>query len=149
MMSIDNFNIRVYFILYNQERDAVLVSDELIFGKLVCKFPGGGLEYGEGVIGCAKREAIEELGQEIEILDHFYTTEFFQQSAFRENDQIISIYYKASLASPRKFKITQSDDLFAKGSSQKFRWLKLENASENDMTFPIDKVVIEKLGSVS
>ncbi|MFT4678218.1 MAG: 8-oxo-dGTP diphosphatase [Litorivivens sp.] len=145
MKQIDNFNIRVYFILFNDKGDSILVSDEMIYGKLVCKFPGGGLEYGEGVIDCAKREAIEELGQEIEVLSHFYTTEFFQKSAFRDNDQIISIYYKARLASHPEFKFTQSGDSFAKGSSQKFRWLKLVNASENDMTLPIDKVVIEKL----
>lgn len=149
MKQINNFNIRVYFLLFNESADSVLVSDELIFGKNVCKFPGGGLEYGEGIIECAKREAVEELGQEIEISDHFYTTEFFQQSAFRDNDQIISIYYKASLLSQPKFRITQRADSFAEGSKQKFRWLNVEGTTSKEMTFPIDKVVLEKLVSGS
>jgi 8-oxo-dGTP diphosphatase len=145
MEQINNFNIRVYFIILDPHSKAVLVSDELIWGKRACKFPGGGLEYGEGIIDCAKREALEELGQEIEIREHFYTTEFFQKSAFKPNDQIVSIYYRAALIATPKFKLTQSGDAFAEGSKQKFRWLNLEDAQVQDMTFPIDKIALEKL----
>ena len=42
-----NMNIRVYGILINEQKQ-VLVSDELIRGGYYTKFPGGGLEYGEG-----------------------------------------------------------------------------------------------------
>ncbi len=145
MKYINNFNIRVYFIILNPSSEAVLVSDELIWDELVCKFPGGGLEYGEGIIDCAKREAREELGQEIDILEHFYTTEVFQQSAFNPQDQIVSIYYRAKLMATPKFKLTQIGDSFAEGSKQKFRWLDLKDAYTEDMTFPIDKIALGKL----
>jgi len=42
------------------------------------KFPGGGLQFGEGTIDCIKREFREELGCEIGVLKHFYTTDYFQ-----------------------------------------------------------------------
>ena len=57
-MQINKFNIRVYGILIN-EQDQVLITDELIKGHKITKFPGGGLEFGEGTIDCIKREFIE------------------------------------------------------------------------------------------
>jgi 8-oxo-dGTP pyrophosphatase MutT (NUDIX family) len=54
------FNIRVYGILVNEEKK-VLVSDELIRGSYITKFPGGGLEFGEGTRDCLQREFMEEM----------------------------------------------------------------------------------------
>jgi len=42
------FNVRVYALIING--DSILISKELIMVKEVLKFPGGGLEYGEGLI---------------------------------------------------------------------------------------------------
>jgi 8-oxo-dGTP diphosphatase len=42
------FNVRVYGILMN-ENDQILLSDELIKERYVTKFPGGGVELGEGL----------------------------------------------------------------------------------------------------
>src|SRR6188508_794273 len=89
-----NFNIRVYGILINDKKQ-VLVADEYIRGGYYTKFPGGGLEFGEGTRDCLKRELKEELGIEAVIGDHIYTTDYYQVSAFRPEDQIISIYYFA------------------------------------------------------
>ena len=75
------FNVRVYGILITEEGD-LLLSDEYDFGFPHTKFPGGGLEYGEGTRECLMREFIEECNLKIEVLDHFYTTDFFQKSAF-------------------------------------------------------------------
>ena len=69
------FNIRVYGLLI--EDGKVLVSDELIKGKGITKFPGGGLEFGEGTIEALKREFREELDTEIHIRRHYYTTDFY------------------------------------------------------------------------
>lgn len=35
------------------------------------KFPGGGLEYGEGVLECLHREFDEELNVKIDVIEHF------------------------------------------------------------------------------
>ena len=89
-MSQKRFNIRVYGIWIHENR--ILINEEQIRGELITKFPGGGLKFGEGTIDGLKREWKEELGLAIEILDHFYTTDFFQPSAY-DDSQVISIYY--------------------------------------------------------
>jgi ADP-ribose pyrophosphatase YjhB (NUDIX family) len=86
------FNVRVYGILLDPEK-GLLVSDEFIRGNYITKLPGGGLEIGEGTRDGLAREFIEEANIEVTVGDHFYTTDFFQISAFNNKDQIISIYY--------------------------------------------------------
>ena len=56
------FNLRVYGILINDQKQ-VLVSDEYIRGKHYTKFPGGGLEFGEGTRDCLAREFMEEMNK--------------------------------------------------------------------------------------
>jgi len=92
MNNIKHVTVRVYGLIINPEQQ-VLLSDEFRFGIKMTKFPGGGLELGEGPVDCIKREAIEEFGQEVEIIKHFYTTEFFQKAMFVDNHQLICIYY--------------------------------------------------------
>ena len=87
------FNVRVYGILIDQYQ-RLLVTDEFIRGAYITKLPGGGLEFGEGTRDCLQREFREETGLEVSIGEHFYTTDFFQISAFNHKDQIISIYYR-------------------------------------------------------
>lgn len=145
-MQINRFNIRVYGILVNQDNQ-LLVTDELIKGMKITKFPGGGLEFGEGIIDCIKREFIEETNNEIEIIEHFYTTDFFQPSAFHPDHQIISIYYLVKPAS--KFEISSTEKIFDfdEGTkyAQTFRWMALNKINNDSFTLPIDKVVAEML----
>ena len=86
------FNVRVYGVLLDDQQ-RVLVSDEWIRGKYYTKFPGGGLEFGEGTRDCLKREFMEEMNLAVEVGEHLYTTDFFQLSAFNPDHQILSIYY--------------------------------------------------------
>ena len=85
------FNIRVYGLVIN-DREELLVTDEFRAGMKMTKLPGGGLIWGEGIHDCLKREFKEELNCSIDILEHFYTTDFFQISAFNNEHQLISIY---------------------------------------------------------
>ncbi|HEX4374403.1 MAG TPA: NUDIX domain-containing protein, partial [Puia sp.] len=80
------FNVRVYGILFGGNKK-VLVSDEFIRGNYYTKFPGGGLEFGEGTRDCLKREFKEEMDLEVKITGHIYTTDFFQMSAFNPEQQ--------------------------------------------------------------
>ena len=142
------FNLRVYGLLINERRE-VLVTDEFRFGKEMTKFPGGGLQFGEGTIDCIKREFQEELGCEIEIVKHFYTTDFFQLSAFHSDHQLISIYYIVKNISPAAMRISKNKFDFVledsigerKEGAQSFRWISLSKISEDDFTFPVDKKV--------
>ena len=92
---ISSFNIRVYGLIIKS--GSILLSKELIMGEEVFKFPGGGLEYGEGLIDCLNREFEEEIGQKIYNVKHYYTTDFFQRSSFKYTDQLLSIYYTGKL----------------------------------------------------
>ena len=145
-MKINKFNIRVYGILIN-EKEQVLISDELIKGQKITKFPGGGLEFGEGTIDCIKREFIEETNNQVEVTEHFYTTDYMQVSAYNREHQIISIYYLVKAIG--EFKITTSEKIFDFKNdtdyAQTFRWMDLKSISENDFTLPIDKLVGRKL----
>ncbi len=143
---MEKFNIRVYGLLVNEKQE-VLVADEFEFGMQFTKFPGGGLELGEGLIDGLKREWMEELGQEIEVTEHFYTTDFFQQSGFHPNQQLISIYYMVKTISDFKVSIsTKPFDFIEKdGEMLSFRWIKLNEQTEKHLTFSIDKIVVKRL----
>lgn len=139
------FNVRVYGLLINHNNE-VLLSDEEHAGVYLTKFPGGGLEYGEGLIEALKREFVEECGLEVEVKDHVYTTDFFEKSAFNES-QIISIYY---LVQPTRYYELRTTDLpfdFERGSSsrQSFRWKSVERLRSSDVTFLTEKKAIEAL----
>lgn len=143
------FNVRVYGILLG-DRNEVLVSDEYIRGAYYTKFPGGGLEFGEGTRECLKREFKEEMNLDVEVGDHIYTTDFFQLSAFNPGHQIISIYYYAKPLEPIRVRL--SDRPFDFDASQltiyaekqeieTFRFISMQQFDEDKVTLPIDKVV--------
>ena len=141
------FIIRVYGLIINRKNE-ILISDEYVLKTLMTKFPGGGLEFGEGPVDCLKREFREECeGQEIDNIRHFYTTDFYQRALFYEDAQLISIYYLADLKSPLKFATSEKAfDFEIMGElQQSFRWVKIKDLKEDDITFPIDKFVIRKL----
>jgi len=147
MNNTNNFVIRVYAIIINQQ-DEVLLSDEYHFAMNMTKFPGGGLDFGEGTIDALKREIREECkGQEIENIEHFYTTDFFQKALFFENKQLISIYYTCNFQNPIKFSISKIPFAFKieSDANQSFRWCKIKNLTEDEIEFPIDKFVLRKL----
>jgi len=141
------FIIRVYGIIINNLNE-VLVSDEFQLDIKMTKFPGGGLEFGEGLKDCIQREIKEECnGQKLENIQHFYTTDFYQKALFYENHQLISVYYLANLKLPIKFKISDRAFAFEKmeNGNQSFRWVKIKDLKEDDFTFPIDKFVVSRL----
>lgn len=144
---LKGFTIRVYGILLDRSR--ILVSDEFIRGNYFTKFPGGGMELGEGTRECLKREFKEETNLDVEIGEHIYTTDYYQVSAFNPSQQIMSIYYfvkpleKINLITkdtPFDFEPHQIADI--NGQSEVFRWIAWDDFSENDVHLPIDKKVV-------
>ena len=135
------FNVRVYGIVI--EDNQVLICDELINGYKMTKFPGGGLEFGEGTIECVIREFNEEMNIEVEVIEHIYTTDFFQQSAFNSKEQMLSIYYKIKLLEVPKlnFKAKRYDFEGIENQIQ-FRWLDINSIDKMDLSFPIDQYVL-------
>lgn len=141
---INRFNIRVYGILINNGQ--LLVSDEYIKKNKITKFPGGGLEFGEGPKDCLIREFKEELNLSIKVIEHYYTTDFCVNSSFDTNSQIISIYYIVIPAEKMDFKVSLSPHNYeAKEGAQSVRWIKLSELKENDFSLIIDRKVGEML----
>lgn len=143
------FNIRVYGVLINEKKQ-VLLSDEFIRGKYYTKFPGGGMELGEGTRDCLTREFKEEMDLEVRIDDHIYTTDYFQMSAFNPGDQIISIYYFVKALEPITaplrnkefdFDEDQMEIYTEKTEIETFRFIDWNNFSAESVTLPIDKIV--------
>jgi len=141
--------VRVYGILINDNKQ-VLVSDEYIRGGLYTKFPGGGLEVGEGTRDCLKREFMEEMGLAVEIGDHIYTTDYFQPSAFNNAHQILSIYYFAraleSIKVPLRNKPFDFDEeqllkYYERNEIETFRFIEWDDFGSDTVTLPIDKIV--------
>lgn len=147
MNTTGSFVIRVYGIIINENQE-VLLSDEFQMGMRMTKFPGGGLEFGEGTIAGLRREFREECnGQELKNIKHFYTTDFFQKALFYDNKQLISIYYTAEIDKPVKLQTSDISFDFQDNTNgnQSFRWVKIKNLNEDEITFPIDKFVTGKL----
>jgi ADP-ribose pyrophosphatase YjhB (NUDIX family) len=139
------FNVRVYGLLFN-ENNHILISDEEEYGFQFSKFPGGGLEYGEGLIDALKREFVEECQTDIEVLEHFYTTDFFIKSVFNES-QVISVYYlvKPVLGIDLDFRDKAFDFLEKGDVLQAFRWKSIHELNKDELTFPTDQKVLELL----
>src|SRR5688572_7277330 len=145
------FTIRVYGILVNEKKQ-VLISDEFIRGNYYTKFPGGGLEFGEGTRECLKREFKEEMDLEVEVGEHLYTTDYFQISAFNSEHQIISIYYMVkaleAIKAPLRKKTFDFDErqmavYNATGETETFRFIDWNDFSADIVTLPIDKIAAQ------
>ncbi len=137
------FNVRVYGIYLKNKK--LLVSDELFNGINMTKFPGGGLKYGEGTVDCLKREFLEEFGFEIEIIEHFYTTDYFQKALFFNNTQLISIYYLIDILSENNIPNLNYNVEASEEKPQILRLSSIDRLSSEDFTFPIDKKVVEMI----
>lgn len=142
---LSRFNVRVYGILEWEEQ--VLLIHEKIGDFHFTKFPGGGLELGEGLADGLIREFMEEAGLPVEINRHIYTTDFFQQSMFHSTDQLIAVYFKVNaLADPGKIRLDEFE-IENEGMIEQLRffWVNKNDLTPDLVTFPIDKKVIELL----
>jgi 8-oxo-dGTP pyrophosphatase MutT (NUDIX family) len=148
---INRFTIRVYGILIDSSH-RILVSDEFIRGGYFTKFPGGGMEFGEGTRDCVRREFKEETGLDVVVGGHIYTTDYFQPSAFNANDQIVSIYYFVHAAQLDKLNVKTKVFDFEphqvadpNGQSESLRWVEWDELGEDAVSLPIDKTVVRLL----
>lgn len=132
---IDKINIRVYACAVKDQK--VLALFEEYAGEPLMKFPGGGLEFGESVIECLHREFDEELNVKIEIAEHFYTQEGFLVSRFRENEQLLTIYYLVNI-------VNEQDFLILDPCIERIEWVDISRP-DNPFPLPVDRIVFEKL----
>jgi len=131
------FNLRVYGVWINSVGE-VLLTEEKVGSRVFVKFPGGGLEYGEGLLDCLKREWKEETGMDLISLDHYYTTDFFQASAFHPRQQVVSVYYRVEPAAGQQPALNPRFPMV-----KRFIFQPLADAFDVDL--PIDRVVARRL----
>lgn len=137
------FNLRTYAIIVNN-RNELLVSDEYRFGRAFTKFPGGGLEWGEGLTEGLQRELKEEMNLDAEIGELFFVNDFFLQSAFGKDDQLLSFYFNVQTINFTAIPAT-NHEVPLKEEGEKFRWVPISCLSEDLFTFPVDKLVVERI----
>jgi 8-oxo-dGTP diphosphatase len=141
-MAEKKLTVRIYGLCIDDNNN-ILVTDEKVGDFYFTKFPGGGLEWGEGTRDCLVREFKEELNVDVEVQAHFYTTDYFQPSAWNSNQQILSIYYKVKILSQLDLPIsTEVQTLDANiYETEKARLVPLSQLTEDMLTLPIDKCV--------
>lgn len=132
---INKINVRVYATVVKDQK--VLVLHEEYAGSHLMKFPGGGLEFGESVLECLHREFEEELNVKIKIIGHLYTQEDFLISRFREDEQLLTLYYHVEI-------IDENDLLIRDSCIEKVEWISLD-IKENPFPLPVDKIVFDLL----
>jgi ADP-ribose pyrophosphatase YjhB (NUDIX family) len=147
------FTIRVYGILQDPAK-GILVSDEWIKEERFTKFPGGGLQFGEGTRDCLAREFLEEMNLRVSVEEHIYTTDYFQLSAFNPAHQIVSIYY--AVRPLEEFKVALKNKPFdfderelalyqRHQQAEAFRFVHFKEFGPDIMSLPIDKIVADQL----
>jgi len=140
---LSKFNLRVYALLINEKQE-ILLSDENRFGKFFTKFPGGGVEHGEGIQEALFRELQEELHLEISGADFFYFNEFHQASAFDQSN-LVAFYYIVNI---QKAAVPLQEEGYTIPFEQEQelqRWKAIQELQKDELTFPIDQKVLEKL----
>ncbi len=130
------FRIAVYGLLLQD--NYLLFAREMIQGRKVVKFPGGGMQFGEGTIDALKREFMEELDIDVDVLQHVYTTDFFVPSAFHSDYQVLAIYYMV-----RSIEVLPSADFHRNDIN--FFWQSLSEIHQNILTFETDKKALKIL----
>ena len=142
-IGIEAFTIRVYGLLIKNRQ--ILLSRENIYGNTYLKFPGGGLEFGEGTVDCLKREFQEEANLDISVGEHFYTTEDFVPSAFSNKMQVLSIYYYVHCDDLSPLLHLSEPEKLENHGDQILLWKNIEDLSQSDLDLPIDRLVTSKL----
>jgi len=140
-MAIDRFNVRVYGLL--AQSGSILLSNELIAGSAYLKFPGGGLEYGEGPEEAVVREFMEEAGLRVKVIRPVHITGNFVQSAFRTNDQVLGVYYEVEAIDVADFPTIAPaiDEVMRTG--QQLYWVPLNEIGPDNLSFEIDRAALE------
>ena len=152
-MDIQRFNVRVYFFLLDRPMEGgrivpetrVLLSDEFLAGRDCTKLPGGGLEFEEGPADCARREAQEELGQDIDLGPLVHATSGFVRSAWRGEEQVLCHHYLATLLDPPEFRVAEDRFDYPVDQRESFRWVSLSALVKDDLTFTVDHEALAAL----
>jgi 8-oxo-dGTP diphosphatase len=141
MEEMIKFNARCY-VLIRSKQNRILVMQERWQGVDLNKFPGGGLELGEGLLECIHREIAEEfLSSEKLAYSHFFTpTEYFA-SRFKPQEQLLLNYFTNSTeADEQQWSLIPND-----ANLLGMQWLELKAENAQWFTLQSDRDAFLKL----
>jgi len=141
------FNVRVYMMVTRIHPETglrqMLVSYERLPLGGVMKFPGGGMEWGEGATACLRREALEELGQPVKVGDLVHVSQKAHLSSFDGNQQVVAIHYAAALCGAIGFEDDGIlEDVFGKRVPmfhQRLGWRDVNSLESREFQFASDR----------
>jgi ADP-ribose pyrophosphatase YjhB (NUDIX family) len=146
---VDRFNVRVYGLILDAAGDHILVCNErLSDGSHAQKFPGGGVELGEGILDAWWREAQEELGCQpvMQSAQLFHSAEPFVRSAFRKEEQVIALYYLFQMHSDEGNMWTEEPANSLGGElGMKVSWKCWKSLDYRTFRFLTDQTAVQKL----
>ena len=134
---------RVYGFLINSANQ-VLVSIERFKGIPIIKFPGGGVEWGEGLLEALVREFKEELEISIRVKKNIYFNDFPVESAIDKRYQVQAFFYEVEPLEPIRFSTVLSLEP-PEENTENFIWVDLKNLSEELFTYKIEKEAAKAL----
>jgi ADP-ribose pyrophosphatase YjhB (NUDIX family) len=137
------FNIRVYALVVKNNR--LLISEEQHGGFFLRKFPGGGLQFGEGVLQALHRELKEELDADVESASLLCVTEDFVVSFLNDKQQVIGVHYLVDLKQDYSDEFLNNNHLELENGHIQFKWVLIDSLTAEDFTSSVDKSAFEKL----
>ena len=138
------FVIRVYGFIINDDNE-ILIAEEFHYDTFMRKFPGGGLEYGEGIVDCLRRELREELGFDLAVMEQVYITPSFATSAFNKSAQVIGVYYRVNPIAEMLFLYRENKLAPTENGKENFKWISIDALAKSDFTFATDQDAFEYL----
>lgn len=136
------FNLRAYGILKRDHQ--VLITYESFKNYDFHKFPGGGVEWGEGLEETLQREFEEELSIGVEVGELFYVNRDFLPSKFFKEDQIFVFYFWIQLKEPLPQRFLK-DEFTANEAHILFKWVDLDEKLIDFFSLPKDIEVAKRL----
>jgi 8-oxo-dGTP diphosphatase len=129
------FTIRVYGLVCSTTQK-VLLTCETYLGQTFTKFPGGGLQYGEGTRETLQREFLEEFGLHVRPEAQLYTTDFYVESAFHPGVQVVNCYFLMPKLAEEAFPVIGLE-------GQTLLWVPIQQLTPDLLTFETDRKALE------
>jgi mutator protein MutT len=137
-MPEQEYTVRVYGILVNEQKE-VLLSREKIGDFAFLKFPGGGLDAGEGIAEALVREFGEETGLTITGKELLYVSDFYAESKFLPGKAVIAVYYIVKIRRDAIGDFHPKEKDFSREHSMELQWMKVNDVKPEDFTFESDR----------
>lgn len=132
-MADERPRIRVAVILRREEE--ILLVQHHKGGATYWLLPGGGVEYGERLEACARRELIEETGLEIAVGDLVYVSESIPPDGHRH---VVNLYFEGKVLGGR---LAVGDERILVGA----QYVPIDRLGDLDLRPPIQQELLDYL----